>query len=99
MGGPSNGITRGAGMSVRRIRADSDMNGDRRRIAVGLREKARAAVSGIGDCFKMPAERFAKPKVALECPVHFATGLFSGPEAAVRKHRFHIFAGLASDGD
>ena len=65
VGGSSDGIARSAGMSVRRIGSDGDVDSDRRRMAVGLAEQAGGAIARIGDFVEMQAERLAESRYRL----------------------------------
>ncbi len=99
VGGPPDGIARSAGMSVRGIGSDGDVDSDGRRMAVGLAQKAGGAISRIGDSTEMQAQSFAESGVAFERAIHFAASFFGGAEAAIGKNGFNVLTGLAGDGD
>ena len=82
-----------------RVCTDGDMDGDRGGIAIGLAQQAEVNETRVGDGFEMLPERFAKTLLVIQCRVKLTAGFFSGSEAAVREHGFHVFAGLSGDGD
>src|SRR5579864_4370519 len=47
----------------------------------------------------MAAERFAEAVASAERGIHFAAGFLGCSEASIRQDGFHVFAGLAGDGD
>ena len=97
MAAPSRG-----GMRVRRIGADGDVD----RHGRGRRDRFRTAGwrrrSAGRRCFSRcgrALRRSLPARSAIQRGVHFAAGFFGGAEAAVGEHRFHVFAGVAGDGD
>src|SRR5580704_763653 len=87
------------GMRMRRIGSDGDVDGDGGRVSICLAEQATCGEAGIGNGFEMMAQRFSETLFAFEGGVELAAGFLSSAKAAVRQHGFHVFAGVAGDGD
>ena len=90
-------------MSMRSVRAHGDVYRYRH---FGLIRRPQQAVRrelGLREFFQRAAQRFAHAELVAvptgDRDIHLAPGLFRRAKPAVREHRFHVFTGLAGDGD
>ena len=97
--GAPQGLAARARVRMRSIGSDGDVDRDGCRVAIGLAQQAGGGEAGIGNRLEMTAERLAEALLTVEGRVKFPASLFSGSKAAVRKHGFHVLAGLSGNGD
>lgn len=92
----------GAGVGVRGVGADGDVDGDGEFSAVSAVEEAAVCVVGVCLFGDFAADGFAHAFGwigVVDGVVEVAAGLFSGAETAIGEDGFDIFAGVAGDGD
>ena len=91
-----------AGVGVRGVGTDGDVDGDGEFPAVSAVEEAAVCVVGVSLFGDFPADGFAHAFGWIgfvDGVVEVAAGLFGGAETAIGEDGFDIFAGVAGDGD